>query len=88
MSQIYAPTRQGKIRMFREARARALQQGDMGMVRNCDIELAACGYETTQADRLEDTMAPKPRRGRQPMPRCEHDVIIPRCEVCYPEEAV
>ena len=88
MSQIYAPTRQGKIAMFREARANALARGDMSMVRNLNIELAACGVvETTQDTTILERAVPA-KPGRKPMPRCEHGTIIPRCPECYPEENV
>lgn len=84
MSQIYAPTKQGKIAMFREARAKALSAGDQGMVRAMNVELATLGvFETTEAvDTLERTVPAKPRRGRKPMPRCEHDMIAARCPDC------
>ncbi len=87
MSQIYAPTKQGRIAMFRETRAKALARGDMMMARAMGIELATLGVmETTEAPELERAVPGKP--GRKPMPRCEHDVIIPRCPECYPEEQV
>lgn len=88
MSQIYAPTRQGRIAMWREARAAALERGDMGMVRGANAELASLGVlETTQpADEMERVVPDKPRRGRRPLPRCEHDMIAARCPTCNEEE--
>ncbi len=71
--------------MFRENRARAVACGDLMMVRAMNIELATLGdFETTQADELEQAIPKRP--GRKPKPRCEHDIIIPRCADCYPEE--
>ena len=76
--------------MFKEQRARAQACGDQMMVRAMNIELATLGvFETTLAeDGLERAVPEKPRRGRKPLPRCEHDMIIPRCPECYPEEQV
>ncbi len=89
MSQIYAPSKQGRIAMFREALQAARARGDASMVRAMRVELASLGdLETTQAERLEEVVPEKPRRGRHPMPRCEHDVIVPRCPECYPEDQI
>jgi hypothetical protein len=82
-----------KIAMFRETRANARARGDRGMVRNMDVELARMGagetaMETTQDATVLETVVPeKPRRGRRPMPRCEHDVIAARCPECMEEVA-
>lgn len=86
MSRIYAPTRDGKIQMFREALAAARARGDAGMVRNCKVELAACGVFETAMDEpaLEYAVPPKPR-GRRPKPRCEHNMIADRCPDCNEE---
>jgi hypothetical protein len=86
MSQVFAPTRDGKAQMFRQALADARAQGDAGMVRAMRVELATLGvFETTQADQLEQVVPEKPRRGRRPKPRCEHGMIADRCLEC--EEA-
>lgn len=90
MSQIYAPTRAGKAAMFKAARIKALANGDLNMVRNLDCELAACGiFETTlPAEEMEQAVPEKPRRGRKPLPRCEHGMILLRCPECSPEEVL
>lgn len=84
MSQMYAPTREGKAQMFRDALAAARARGDANMVRNLKIELASLGeFETTEdATVLEMPTPDRPRRGRKPMPRCEHNMIAARCEIC------
>ncbi len=74
--------------MFRENRARALACGDMMMARAMGIELATLGVmETTRDETVLEQAVPR-RPGRKPKPRCEHDVIIPRCPECFPEEHV
>lgn len=90
MSRVYPPTRSGKIAMFREQRAKAANVGDRGMVHCMDVELDRLGaFETTQDATVLETVVPeKPRRGRRPMPRCEHDMIAERCPDCNPELAV
>lgn len=87
MSHIYPPTRQGKIAMFQDTRAVAMQMGDNGMVRAMNAELASLGaLETTlPVDVMETAVPAKPRRGRRPLPRCEHDMIAARCPVCNEE---
>jgi hypothetical protein len=80
MSRIHPPTRAGKIAMFREQRAKAGRAGDGGMVRCMDVELARLGVS-------RETGQERPRRGRKPMARCEHDAIEARCELCHPDLA-
>jgi hypothetical protein len=89
MSQVYPPTRAGKIAMFREQRANAANVGDRGMVHCMNVELDRLGaFETTQdATETEHAVPEKPRRGRKPLPRCEHETIAERCELCNPELA-
>lgn len=65
------------------------------MVRTMDVELARLGadrplpLETTQATEvMEEAVPDKPRRGRRPMPRCEHGMIADRCPDCSPENLV
>ncbi len=82
---IYAPTRHGRAAMFREAREKAMAAGDAGMVRAMDVELGILGFETTEEPQdLEQAVPRKP--GRKPKPRCEHNIIVPRCPECFPEE--
>jgi hypothetical protein len=73
--------------MFREALANARARGDVGMVRAMKVELAMLG-ETTEPEPLETAVPVKPRRGRRPLPRCEHGMILMRCPDCSPEEVV
>lgn len=93
MNQLLAPTKQNRIQMFREARANARARGDLNMVHAMNVELATLGvfeenratlsYETTQEPGLEEKAVPeKPRRGRKPLPRCEHEMIAARCPEC------
>lgn len=64
--------------------------GDANLERACNADLARFGYrdlpeplETTLAVlEMERAVPPAPRRGRKPMPRCEHNEIIGRCGVC------
>lgn len=44
--------------------------------------------ETTEAvvEGQERAVPPKPRRGRKPMPRCEHNNIEGRCDACNERE--
>ena len=80
---VYEATREGQIRMFRDALANARARGDAGMVRAMNIELATYGvFETAVEEPLEMAVPEKPRRGRRPMPRCEHDMILARCPDC------
>ena len=89
MTQVFAASKQGAIQMFKEALASARARGDAGMVRAMSVELATLGvFETTEAGELERAVPEKPRRGRKPMPRCEHDMILARCPDCSPEEMV
>lgn len=89
MSRIHPPTRDGKIALWQETRARARAHGDAGMVRMTDMELRRLGaLETTQDTTvLEMTVPEKPRRGRRPKPRCEHDMIADRCPECSDDAA-
>lgn len=67
-------------------RARAL--GDVGLERACNADLVRHGYrdqplETTAVAEMPEHAVPeKPRRGRPPRPRCEHDMIADRCPEC------
>lgn len=91
MSPVYEATRAGKTAMFREARAQARARGDMGMVRAMDVELARCGEPPETAvdePMLERAIEAKPKRGRRPLPRCEHNMILSRCPTCSPEEVL
>ena len=90
MSQVYAATREGKIQMFRDARVRALACGDYSMARAMKIELANCGDFETVVDEpeMERAVPEKPKRGRRPKPRCEHDMILDRCPDCRDEGMV
>lgn len=84
MSRVFESTRAGKILMFRDALARAVTAGDQGMARNCRVELATLGvFETVEpVDDLERVVPEKPKRGRRPKPRCEHNMIVGRCATC------
>lgn len=58
------------------------------MVRAMDLELSRLGdgLETTQAARDLEYAVPEPaRRGRRPLPRCEHNLVADRCHLCNPE---
>lgn len=48
------------------------------------VELQRLGaMETTEDTTALETVTPeKPRRGRRPKPRCEHDMILDRCPDC------
>lgn len=90
MSQVYAPSRDGKVAMWREMRSRARAVGDAGVVRMTNVELGRLGaLETTEAVNDVETAVPeRPKRGRRPKPRCEHDMILDRCPDCSPEQQV
>jgi hypothetical protein len=84
-----------RIASFRQALANARSRGDASMVRCMKIELGRLGVgetavegplETVTPEPMENTMADRPRRGRRPMPRCEHNQIAERCDICNQEE--
>jgi hypothetical protein len=80
-------TTDGRIAEFKEALEAARARGDAGMERAMKVELATLGvFETVTPEPLEMAVPAKP--GRRRMPRCEHDTIIPRCPLCYPEEQI
>lgn len=89
MTPVYPPSRAGRTAMFREQRAKAASVGDGGMVRCMNVELARMGeLETTEDTTEMETATPeRPRRGRRPMPRCEHNMIAERCIDCNPDLA-
>jgi hypothetical protein len=72
-------------------RERARSLSDVGYLRACTADLRRYGHrealETTQAAALPERAVPEPpRRGRRPLPRCEHDLIIGRCDACENKE--
>ncbi len=76
-----------KLQMFMSARAEAIARGDRRLARTMDVEIARLGYraperETMQAVTMEQAVPEKPRRGRPPKPRCEHDMLLDRCPDC------
>jgi hypothetical protein len=77
-----------RAQVFLSDRAKARAAGDHNMVHALNVELNRIGYrepvqETTRADEeLEQAVPVKPRRGRQPKPRCEHGRIPDRCLDC------
>jgi hypothetical protein len=83
-------SRAERAAMWREQRDSARARGDTGIARCAEQELARMGeLETTQdATVLERAVPEKPRRGRKPLPRCEHGMIAERCPECNPELAV
>lgn len=66
----------------------ARRSGDINLERACNADLARYGHqdapETTQAVIVgqEQAVPPAPRRGRRPLPRCEHGQIADRCIEC------
>ena len=92
MTQVFEATKQGHIQMFRQALANARARGDAGMIRAMNVELATLGvFETTQGPagmEMELAVPEKPRRGRRPLPRCEHEMIAERCPTCNPEALI
>lgn len=77
------PTVIDRLKMRQYARA----CGDKSLERACNADLARHGYrdelETTEAETLPEQVVPdKPKRGRPPRPRCEHDMIVDRCPDC------
>jgi hypothetical protein len=47
------------------------------------IDFVASGVETTQpVQPLERAVPEPPKRGRKPLPRCEHNNILGRCVQC------
>lgn len=80
-----------KLRNFLELRENARRMGDTKLQRAMDQEMARIGYcapETTQAPVMEMAIPEKPRRGRPPRPRCEHDMLLERCPDCKDEGTV
>ena len=86
-----------KLKMFMDVRSEAVARGDRRLQRTMDVEIARLGYrvpegpfisvegpqETTQAVGLMEQAVPeKPRKGRPPKPRCEHDMLLDRCPDC------
>jgi hypothetical protein len=90
--QLVENTHAARVANWRDMRAKARSVGDSSMVRTADVELQRLGvgpFETTQDDtQLERAVPEKPRRGRRPLPRCEHERVAERCELCNPELAV
>lgn len=76
-----------KLRNFLEIRENARRMGDSGLQKAMDQEMRRMGYtpETTQAPVMEMAIPEKPRRGRPPKARCEHDMLIERCPDCSEE---
>jgi len=80
-----------KLRNFLEIRENARRMGDSGLQRAMDQEMRRMGYaapETTQAPVMEMAIPEKPRRGRPPKARCEHDMLLERCPDCAEEGTV
>jgi hypothetical protein len=77
--------------MFLQERADARARQDAGVERCMNVELARMGYqeplETTAQQPMQTTLQEKPRRGRPPKPRCEHDMLVGRCPDCS-EDAI
>jgi len=79
-------------RLAMRERARAL--GDTNLEIACNADLVRYGYrdddnttgglETTEmvAQNMETAVPEPPKRGRKPLPRCEHNQIVGRCDVC------
>jgi len=75
--------------MFLQERAKARSRGDRSVERCMNVELDRMGYrETVIPEPMETTMAPNPKKGRPPKPRCEHNMIADRCPDCNDELAV
>jgi hypothetical protein len=85
-----------RIRMFLLERDRAYARGDSGVVKSMNAELRRLGVsdEATLANPTGKhvktagpaVLDPKPV-GRPKLPRCEHENIADRCEICNPELA-
>lgn len=83
--QLVANTHAARVANWRDMRAKARSVGDNSMVHTADVELQRLGVgplETTQAPEMETVVPPKPKRGRRPLPRCEHEMIAARCPTC------
>ena len=71
-------------------RERARGIGDVNLERACNADLVRFGYRDEEPmetavpteDGLERAVPPKPKRGRPPRPRCEHNQIVGRCSAC------
>ena len=83
-----------KVAMFLQARDRAYSRGDTGVIRSMNVELRRLGVSDTATlanptgkhAKATAVMEPKPM-GRPKLPRCEHENVADRCEICNPELA-
>ena len=84
-----------KVAEWLRVRDRAYQRGDAGIVRSMNYELrrlnipddATFAHPSGPPKGRTRESAPAIRLGRPKMPRCEHENIADRCELCNPEIA-
>lgn len=88
-----------KVRMFLLERDRAYARGDTGVIRSMNAELSRLGIpdqatlanptgKRVKASQNGDVPKPEaPKGGRPKLPRCEHENIADRCDLCNPELA-
>ena len=88
------------VRDALQRREYARRSRDTALERACNADLARFGYddqsalghvrqqETTVATvpEQEQAVPPAPKRGRRPLPRCEHGQIADRCIECNQED--
>lgn len=89
--QLVENTHASRVANWRDMRAKARSVGDFSMVHTAGVELQRLGIgplETTQGPETEQAVPGRPKRGRKPKPRCEHEMILERCPTCSPEDQV
>lgn len=84
--------------MFLQERDRAYARGDESVIRSLNLDLRRLGVpdnatmanpsgKSSRVRRERETVVPTKAPGRPKMPRCEHENVVDRCEICNPELA-
>ena len=88
--------RSQKLALFLDTREDAIARGDYSVVACMNAELDRLGWnertgplerhetvlEAAVPPPMEQAVPAKPKRGRPPSPRCEHDMLVDRCPTC------
>lgn len=80
-----------KVKMFLLERERAYERNDVGVIHSMNAELRRLNIPD-DATFANPTGKSKSRgtvksTGRPKLPRCEHENVVDRCEICNPELA-
>lgn len=78
-----------RVRTFLDARDRALERGDGGVVRAMDAELRRLGVsdDATLANPSGKALQSATTKPKSKLQRCEHENVADRCVECNPELA-